>query len=198
MHPPTHCYKSIRTALSRGFTLVELIIVMVVIVILVTVILSVSEEGLSRKQTSAKVKVEMALMAQALEGYKAYHGDYPWISGDTEALYKALTGQRGPKARSDPGRGSPFIDPDKLTLQHTKAVETFNDTNAFIDPWGNPYHYFYKGEDASETWDTYGFLLISAGPNGELGPVPSNGLIDENYFTSRAGKDDFIQQMTAY
>lgn len=193
-------YKSIhsRGIFSKGFTLVELLIAIAVIVIVVTVTFSISEKGLSRQQAAAKVKTEMALIAQALESYKLHHGDYPWINDQSGELYKALMGQRGPKGASDPGRGKPFIDSAQLTSETLKPLDGLTGPQTFIDPWGNPYHYFYKGEGPFDTWDTYGFILISAGPNGELGPVPSNGLIDEHYFFSRAGMDDRIQGMNAY
>ncbi len=186
-----------RVTPSTGFTLIELLIVIFVIIILVALSLSVSEKAFTSKQAIAKAKSEMALIAQALEHYKLQHSDYPWINDNAGELYRALTGQRGAKTASDPGRGKPFIDAGKLTLKNTVSSNTVS-PNAFIDPWENGYHYYYKEENSPDKWSVYGFLLISAGPDGKLGAVPPNGLIDENYFTSGAGLDDIIQGSAAY
>ena len=40
--------------------------------------------------------------------------------------------------------------------------------NAFLDPWGNRYIYFYKDTLKQARWKRNGFILLSAGPDGKV------------------------------
>ena len=35
-----------------------------------------------------------------------------------------------------------------------------------LDPWGNPYKYWYKWDNNTAEWDIFGYHLYSTGPNG--------------------------------
>jgi len=59
-----------------------------------------------------------------------------------------------------------FIDDTKF------SVNEDGDGNSIelLDPWGNPYIYWYKWEDtenASPTWEVFGFHLYSTGAKGD-------------------------------
>lgn len=60
----------------RGFTLVELLIVIVVIAILATIAL-VAYNGISNRAYSNRSTSELSSLARAVKLYKADHGEYP-------------------------------------------------------------------------------------------------------------------------
>ena len=53
-------------------------------------------------------------------------------------------------------------------LDHTKFSTLLysNEPIALLDPWGNPYIYWYKWERTPEKWDVFGYHLYSTGPGG--------------------------------
>jgi hypothetical protein len=59
-----------------------------------------------------------------------------------------------------------FIDITKFSMQEDSSGEAV----AFLDPWGNPYIYWYKWEAAennSPTWEMFGYHLYSTGAKGD-------------------------------
>jgi len=66
---------------NSGFTLIELLMVIAVIMVLAGITFGISR-GVQNAQARAQAKAELAVIAQALEGFKSTYGDYPWVSGD--------------------------------------------------------------------------------------------------------------------
>lgn len=82
--------------------------------------------------------------------------------------------------------GRAFVNPSLFTLERTEKTSepanvevipapetsaTADDpdfANAFLDPWGNRYIYFYKDDAAPKKWKRDGFMLLSAGPDGKV------------------------------
>ncbi len=178
-----------RRLVSTGFTLIELLVVISVILILSGITFGISR-GVQNAQARAQAKAELAVIAQGIESFKAYYGDYPWhdsddtdyptpSSGDitnTMLLY-ALTGRMDMQKDingliivdkiSDnlddnvvTGREK-FIDASKFSFSGTDR-----EPNQLLDPWGNPYRYWYKWENTYNDWDVFGYHLYSTGPNG--------------------------------
>ncbi|HBM85616.1 MAG TPA: hypothetical protein DD423_02310 [Opitutae bacterium] len=183
---------------SRGFTLIELILVIAVIMILAGITFGISR-GVQNAQARAAAKAELAVIAQALEGYKSTHGDYPWAA-DGDELAKALMGWMkfsGPNAAitfgsvgaSDVPATGPksFIDPSKMDYSGTlpTAANVEPGTGAFLDPWGNDYVYQYK-TSATGNWEVFGYHLYSVGENGEDGTTTAA----TGVFTRPGGDDD--------
>lgn len=161
---------------KRGFTLVELLVVVTIIIALMGIVVGI-QSSVARKQNNSKAKAQVQAMATALEGFKAKYGDYPWIQfpingeGSSEnsnkedsarLLYKALTG--GAKIERSGGsvrtveltgnsRGPVFLDPSKMSVtdgEFFTGEDGFDEGNAyFVDPWGNAYEYFYKRNNAT-------------------------------------------------
>ena len=189
-----------------GFTLVELLIVVAVILILAGITFGISR-GVQNAQARAEAKAELAVLAQALEQFKSRYGDYPWHDSDggypnsnevdetnTMLLY-ALTGRmvmerdngsvEVRKVNNDMDNAQveanpKFIDPSKLS---TRDLNNDGSPDALVDPWGNPYKYWYKWEDTPDDWDVFGYHLYSVGPDGKDDPggIEGEGVLPDNY-----------------
>jgi len=179
---------------NRAFTLIELLTVIGIIAILAAITFGVVK-GVQEKSAISQAKVELAVLAQALEAYKLQYGDYPQTGGFTQAgvsaspnigsialtsaqakMMNALVGKVGPKGNvmKRPG-GKTLVELSKFSLETTAypAVEptpTSADVtpvaNAFLDPWGRRYLYFYKNQSSPTDWKSKSYVLYSAGPNG--------------------------------
>ena len=178
----------------RGFTLIELLMVIAVILILAGITFSVSR-GVQNAQARAKAKAELANFSQSLEQYKSVNGDYPWEAGSGEIgqareFAKALMGwtefsQSGTSVvyrdKSNVPSNGPrtFIDPKKLSYVGILPSQT-NDKPTdlhFTDPWGNAYIYNYR-TSTSNSWENFGYVLYSKGPDSSHVAVSSNGILD--------------------
>jgi general secretion pathway protein G len=125
----------------RGFTLIEILVVIVVIAILATLVApNVFRHVGAAKSATAKSQIEM--IGAALDAYRLDNGSYP----STEQGLAAL--QTQPTSEPVPGnwRG-PYL---------RKAVPS--------DPWGRPYLYKSPG-DANPN----GYDLLTYGADGKQG-----------------------------
>ncbi|MEA3244993.1 MAG: type II secretion system major pseudopilin GspG [Gemmatimonadota bacterium] len=129
----------------RGFTLIEILVVIVVIAILATLVApNVFQHVGTAKSTTAKSQIEM--IASALDAYRLDTGAYPTTAQGLQALQEIPsidppTNWRGPYLR--------------------KAVP--------LDPWGRAYLYLSPGEV-----NPTGFDLFSYGADGQLGGEGEN------------------------
>jgi general secretion pathway protein G len=123
----------------RGFTVLEILIVLAVIGMLVALGVSQADRILGRSSESvARIYVNETLRAP-LVSYRIDMGSYPSTQEGLQALVAA------PANRADRWRG-PYVD----RLQP--------------DPWGNPYQYRFPG-----TRNPGGYDLFSFGPSGREG-----------------------------
>ena len=133
-------YDIVRHRQRRGFTLIEILVVIVVIAILATLVApNVFQHVGTAKTTTAKSQIEM--LSSALDAYRLDTGSYPNTAQGLQALQELPTidpptNWRGPYLR--------------------KAVP--------LDPWGHSYVFVSPGEANPK-----GFDLISYGADGKLG-----------------------------
>lgn len=163
--------------MGKGFTLIELLAVIAILGVLTALVFGLTR-GVSQRGAIARAQSELTAISQALEEYKLMYGDYPQTDRPPR-LYQALNGTLGPTMNLIPsGEQRGFIeDHSKFTL-HADDPESV--PNYFEDPWGNPYQYYYKHAGAN-SWERFGFLLFSQGPDGEHSPPPATGYINVDH-----------------
>ena len=178
--PPVREARQQRLAPARAFTLIELLTVISIIAILSAISLNVVR-GVKERSAVSLAKAELAALAQALEMYKLQYGDYPQTGSATNAslssttasardaqgiLFNALTGKRGPLPAETKIAGKAFVDLARMTLQSPSTMPASGaDTvaNAFVDPWGNRYLYYYKTGTSAQWIATPSYILLSVG-----------------------------------
>lgn len=188
-----------RLRLRCGFTLIEVLVVIAVIAILGAILLSV-RDGVGERARRSRAEGELASIGQALEQYRAAHGDYPWLgSGGDDAvrLARAVQGLDLPDGR--PAREPrPFLDLAGFQWAEAATLEPVADAReaarpVLVDPWGQPYRYAFRRSAQDTGWQRRGYVLLSTGPSGALlaeegvredPAIPADGLLDETYFNS--------------
>ena len=180
---------------KRGVTLVELIFVMVIFTIIISIVLGTSQAA-RQKSRNVLAKSEINNLALAIEAFKTYYGDYPRLSAyplgnDKQAqllaakeLFDLLTGVKIMQLTSREitllqapvGKVPRFIEASSLTTDDPEHP------TYFLDPWGNPYNYYYKTHNIQQdsNWKFTGFILLSRGIDESIeegGRASSGGAI---------------------
>jgi len=96
---------------SRGFTIVELLIVIVVIGILAALVI-VTYNGIQQKARDTERKTDINAIASHLEAYNAQNGRYPTLADVNDATFRAAN-MKGldPAALQDPkGTSQALVD----------------------------------------------------------------------------------------
>ncbi|MCZ6794643.1 MAG: prepilin-type N-terminal cleavage/methylation domain-containing protein [Planctomycetota bacterium] len=168
---------------ARGFTLVEVLIVISIIAILAALVIGgLGKAREAAEQTQAKTEVDT--MRQAVGRYELDEGILPAFGklADEETnyfpiLFTALMDSPEPEGKG--GRSAPYIDrieEEKIVVKdgsdYRKATrkERYDHTvdKYLLDPWDNPYIYRCNKGLKPQDWmvNRDSFDLYSTGPNG--------------------------------
>jgi general secretion pathway protein G len=122
---------------SRAFTLVELMLVVMIIGILAALVIpKIAGRGEDARKAAAYADIHGGIKT-ALDSYEVDNGFYPKSLADLIQQPSNARGWHGP-----------YFDPPVLP----------------VDPWGNPYIYYFPGKH-----NPTGYDLLSAGPDGKEG-----------------------------
>jgi len=113
-----------RTVRRRGFTLVEVLVVMVILVLLFSIV-GPRILGSQQKANIKKAQIDIGSIGGALELYALDNRGFPNTEEGLEALMEAPADEQ--RTRNWDG---PYMDAEDLP----------------IDPWGNEYRYIYPNE----------------------------------------------------
>ena len=201
LYNPPHLYSLSKR--QQGFTLIELLMVITVILILAGITFGISR-GVQNAQARTKARAELATISQAIEQFKSRYGDYPWHKqGEVDTNKTLLFALTGRMILADPSptdntteiaaieitdeaqidKNPKFLDDSKFST--TKIGQS--STN-LLDPWGNPYIYWYKWDNSPDAWDVFGYHLYSTGPKGSSANTAikakinnSSGVFDDDF-----------------
>ncbi len=124
-------------------------------------------------------------------------------------LFNALTGVYGPTNFTTRLNGPTFVELSTLRTEVALVPTTFGIPqgsppaklvvpNSFLDAWGNRYLYYYRrapiaGSPPNTQWQPAGFLLYSAGPDGQqTAPNQNTGLFNGTTQTTGTNADNIF------
>lgn len=132
---------------KRGFTLIELMIVVVIVGILATLLIPRIMDR-PEEARRIKAKADIKSIESALKLYKLDNGSYPATEQGLQALISKPDTSPVPQKWREGG--------------YLEAKEVPK------DPWSNPYYYTSPGSDGRD------YLIISYGSDGESGGSGKN------------------------
>ncbi len=138
---------------KRGFTLMEMLVVMGIIIIITAAVLTVIP-GMRQKTQEKATKAFMERMEVALEQYYSDNRFYP--AGDITAVKSAL---------------EPSGTTSKLYIEFKDSEVNGSD---IVDYWGNPFEYV-SSNGASPNNNTTTYDLYSNGVDGTTSASPNDG-----------------------
>jgi general secretion pathway protein G len=126
-----------KNKLRRAFTLVEMLLVVTIIGILAALVIpKIAGKSEQARVTAAQTDIKAGIKT-ALDSFEVDNGFYPKSLQDLIVQPSNAKNWRGP-----------YFDPPQLP----------------VDPWGNPYVYYYPGKHNPNGYD-----LLSVGPDGKEG-----------------------------
>jgi general secretion pathway protein G len=124
--------KPLRPSSERGFTLLELMVVVVIIGLLATIVM-INVLPSQDRAMQEKARADISVLEQAIESYRLDNFSFPSAEQGLNALVAAPVGLNRPDRYREDG--------------YIRRLPT--------DPWGNPYQYALPGEHGR--FDVYSF-----------------------------------------
>lgn len=144
---PFSRFQRLSSATRRGFTLLEILIVLAILGLLVGVLMKSLNSGfLAAKDGTAQLFVSTTVKVP-LQLYSLHMGSYPTTEEGLKSLVTA------PASRGERWKG-PYFDDGQVPL----------------DPWGEPYQYRYPGVHNKQFYDVW-----SKGPDRQDGTADDIG-----------------------
>jgi general secretion pathway protein G len=112
-----------------AFTLIELLVVIAIIAILAAITLA-AMGGVNKKAARDRTKVEINLIANALEAYRSQHGSYPPPVGGSNVPYEPISG---------------YLQAERIQVSGSTLQ----------DPFGGTYYYMVPGRRNRVSFDLY-------------------------------------------
>lgn len=128
-------------ARSGAFTLIELLTVIAIIAILASLILATSG-FVQEKAGRSRAQAEIASIESALELYKIDNGDYPEANGGTDSTKELLQALH-------PRDGKIYLEQMRAFEYKSPSDSAYYSSNRLIDPFGQPYRYFYEAGEST-------------------------------------------------
>lgn len=138
-----------RALARRAFTLIEILVVIAIIAILAGLILGTSGY-VQEKAGNSRAEAEIKALSNAIEAYKLDNGVYPQqpngtLASSTKVLLEALS-------PTNAGAKVYFEFPARMlegfrSSQAGGYEDALKNADYLQDPFGNPYHYQFPGED---------------------------------------------------
>jgi general secretion pathway protein G len=130
--------RSVRSRRRRGFTLMEVLLVLVILVVLGS-LTALAYDSIRRRANINSAKSQVGLFKTPIQMFQMAVGGYPTTSQGLEALRTA---------------------PGDLT-NPTKWDGPYLDSSIPLDPWEKPYQYVSPGVHNPDSYDVW-----SCGPDG--------------------------------
>ena len=192
--PPHNPMKSIAKYASRGFTLIEAVVIVTILVLLAGVLIPIVSNELSSARTT-RAQTDMKILAEAFNRYFAHTGSWPsnsvWNPNNTSS--EALQGLPClyTNVYNRPGWAGPYLNTGVKNADSSWSVaSTTNPSNrGLVDPWGNSYRVLYFGRNGV-MGPGGGIVLVCGGENGAVDTR------NEQLLNGEAANDDLVQVVT--
>ena len=133
--------------LSRGFTLIELVLVLTIIIVLVgSGIYIINQQGVLDTAQETRISGDIQAISAQLEVYQARNGRYPTTDQGLAALVEKPT-------------------KDPVPERWTRLMDEIP-----TDPWKQAYHYAYPAQKSKKPYD-----IFSIGKDGVAGNADDIG-----------------------
>ena len=166
----------IRTNQKRGFTLVELLVVIGIIALLAAILLPAVRAAFLKADRN-KAEIETKALRNAVQSFLNDYGKMPVPKGDHGATDKAYEGGSSQTiitalTANETATGTQIINPRAITYLESQTNST---TGAYLDPWDVQYKLImdtdYNGKVVYDfDGKTYGTvcIVVSAGPDQRM------------------------------
>ncbi|PYK30647.1 MAG: hypothetical protein DME57_06260 [Verrucomicrobia bacterium] len=167
---------------ARGFTIIELLIVIAIIIILAGLIMS-TVGYVQKKGARSRAEAEIAAISAALESYKADNGIYPSDAAKTDVDPTASPTPATASLYLDDTTGSGVIPKTYFAFKPNQLSPTNQAQNvtAIRDPFGNSYGYSTIKNSNPNGTDGYNPTFDLWSTAGEITATPNQNLWIKNW-----------------